>query len=199
MSDFSDIKPFDEESNDINVIIETPKGSRNKFAYDEKLEVFSLKSVLPAGAAFPFDFGFIPNTRGDDGDPLDVLVLMDEPAFTGCHVPVRLIGAIQAEQSEADGEGQGNGVGDGDGDEQKQPERNDRLIGVASTAKLYQDVRELSDVTEPLVDQIEHFFISYNMERGRKFEPRGRVGARVARTLVESGRKKAKKKKSKKK
>lgn len=178
MSDFSDIKPFDDESNDINVIIETPKGSRNKFAFDPKLEVFTLKGVLPAGAAFPFDFGFVPNTLGDDGDPLDVLVLMDEPAFTGCHVPVRLIGAIEAEQTDDGGE----------------PERNDRLIGVASTAKLYEDVKELSDVAEPLLDQIEHFFISYNMEKGKKFEPRGRVGARVAANFVEAGRKKAKKK-----
>ena len=178
MSDFRDIKPFDDDSNDINVIIETPKGSRNKFAFDEKKEVFSLTTVLPAGAAFPFDFGFIPNTLGEDGDPLDVLVLMDEPAFTGCHVAVRLIGAIQAEQTEKDAE----------------PERNDRLIGVASTAKLYEDIKELSDITEPLIHQIEHFFVSYNMEKGKKFEPRGRVGSRVARNLVEGGRKQAKKK-----
>jgi inorganic pyrophosphatase len=183
MSEFRDIKPFDDDSNDINVIIETPKGSRNKFAFDQKKEVFSLKSVLPAGAAFPFDFGFIPNTLGEDGDPLDVLVLMDEPAFTGCHVSVRLIGAIQAEQTESEGK----------------VERNDRLIGVASSAKLYEDIKELSDITDPLVDQIEHFFISYNMEKGKKFEPVGRVGSRVARNLVESGRKHAKKKRRSKK
>jgi inorganic pyrophosphatase len=108
---------------------------------------------------------------------------MDEPAFTGCHVSVRLIGAIQAEQTESEGV----------------VERNDRLIGVASSAKLYEDIKELSDITDPLVDQIEHFFISYNMEKGKKFEPVGRVGSRVARNLVESGRKHAKKKRRSKK
>jgi inorganic pyrophosphatase len=162
-------------------VVEAPRGSANKLKFDPATGVLFAHKVLPPGCVFPFDFGFIPGTLGEDGDPLDVLVLMDEPAFTGCHVPVRLIGAIEAEQTEDDGE----------------PERNDRLIGVASTAKLYEDIKELSDITEPLIDQIEHFFISYNMEKGKKFEPRGRVGARVAHNFVEAGRKKAKKKRGK--
>src|SRR5919202_6145584 len=89
---------------ELNVIIETPKGSRNKYDYDEELRLFKLGGVLPSGAVFPFDFGFVPATLGGDGDPLDVLVLMDEPAFTGCLVVTRLIGVIDAEQTERDGE-----------------------------------------------------------------------------------------------
>lgn len=76
------------------VVIETPKGSRNKYAYDPKEHIFELKKVLPAGMAFPYDFGFVPSTRGGDGDPLDVLVLMDEPAF-----PVANSGAESSESS----------------------------------------------------------------------------------------------------
>ncbi|HYY41561.1 MAG TPA: inorganic diphosphatase, partial [Pyrinomonadaceae bacterium] len=91
---------FDEESGDVHVIIETPQGSRNKFNYDEQLDLFKLGGVLPLGAVFPFDFGFVPATLGGDGDPLDVLVLMDEAAFTGCLVLTRLIGVIEAEQTE---------------------------------------------------------------------------------------------------
>ena len=179
LADPTRLNPFDtDDKKMLRVVIETPKGSRNKFAFEPEEHIFELKKVLPAGMTFPYDFGFVPSTKADDGDPVDVLVLMDEPAFTGCHVPVRLIGAIQAEQTDDGGE----------------PERNDRLIGVASTAKLYEDVKELSDVAEPLLDQIEHFFISYNMEKGKKFEPRGRVGARVAANFVEAGRKRAKKK-----
>jgi len=68
----------------IQVVIETPKGSRNKYAFDEEQRVFSLTKVLPAGMTFPYDFGFIPSTKAEDGDPTDVLVLMDEPAFPGC-------------------------------------------------------------------------------------------------------------------
>ena len=73
-----ELPPFDPDTHDLNVIIETPKGSRNKYTYDEPRGLFKLGGVLPAGASFPFDFGFVPSTVGGDGDPLDVLVLMDE-------------------------------------------------------------------------------------------------------------------------
>src|SRR3712207_9187895 len=82
-------------ADEVNVIVETPKGSRNKFDCDEEYRLFTLGGVLPAGAVFPFDFGFIPSTRGGDGDPLDILILMDEPAFTGCLVSARVIGVIE--------------------------------------------------------------------------------------------------------
>ena len=80
-TNFTEIEPFEEVSGDIITIIETPQGSRNKFEYDEQHGLFKLSGVLPAGASFPFDFGFVPSTQGEDGDPLDVLVLMDEPTF----------------------------------------------------------------------------------------------------------------------
>ena len=83
MNPYARLQPFDRESGNLNVVIDTPKGSRNKYSWDEERELFSLSGVLPAGAVFPYDFGFIPNTRGGDGDPLDVLVVMDEPAFVG--------------------------------------------------------------------------------------------------------------------
>ena len=83
----------------LNAIIETPMGARNKFIYDEKLGLFRLKKVLPAGFVFPFHFGFVPSTWAEDDGPLDVLVLMEEPAFPGCLVPSRLLGAIEAEQT----------------------------------------------------------------------------------------------------
>jgi inorganic pyrophosphatase len=65
----------------VKIVIETPKGSRNKYAFDGQENAFTLKKVLPAGMSFPYDFGFVPSTLAEDGDPLDVLVLMDEPAF----------------------------------------------------------------------------------------------------------------------
>lgn len=168
---FEKLKPFDEESGDLNVIIETPKNSRNKYAYDEKLGLFVLKGVLTVGHSFPYDFGFIPNTKGGDGDPLDVLVLMDEAAFAGCLVPSRLIGVIEAEQTEKDGN----------------TERNDRLIAIASNSKIHEHVKSINDLNETLVDQIEHFFISYNEAKGKKFNPLGRFGAIKAKRVVEEG------------
>jgi inorganic pyrophosphatase len=91
---------FEDKKKDVvQVVIETPKGSRNKFAFDTKQHVFILKKVLPEGMVFPHDFGFIPSTRAQDGDPIDVLILMDEPAYPGCVVPARLVGVIEGEQT----------------------------------------------------------------------------------------------------
>jgi len=166
---YEKINPFDEEKGELNVIIETPKDSRNKYAFDEDLGVFVLKSVLAAGHSFPFDFGFIPQTLGGDGDPLDVLVLMGEAAFPGCLVPSRLIGVIEAEQTEKDGK----------------RTRNDRLIAVAAESHTHSDVKTINDLNDTLVEQIEHFFVSYNEAKGKEFKPLGRFGSRKAKTLVE--------------
>jgi inorganic pyrophosphatase len=164
------LPPFDDESGDLNAVVETIAGSRNKFAYDEELGLFRLKGVLPAGASFPFDFGFIPSTKGEDGDPLDVLVLMDEPAFAGCLVPARLLGVITAEQREKDGT----------------VEQNDRLIAVASDSHTHEGVRKLDDLSPQLLDEIEHFFVSYNEMRGKTFTPTGRKGPMAARNIIEN-------------
>jgi inorganic pyrophosphatase len=163
-----DVRDFD--SGDWNVVIDTPKGSRNKYKYDENRRLFHLKHVLPVGAVFPFDFGFLPSTRGQDGDPLDVLLLMDEPAFAGCLVPARLIGVIEAEQTE-----DGKTV------------RNDRLIAVAAYSYNHKDVRSLDQLSDNLLGEIELFFVSYNAAQGKEFRPLGRHGPRRAEALVEEG------------
>jgi inorganic pyrophosphatase len=155
----------------LRVIIETPQGSRNKFDYDDELGLFKLGGVLPAGAVFPFDFGFVPSTTGGDGDPLDVLVLMEEAAFTGCLVEARLLGVIEAEQTERDGE----------------TTRNDRLVAVADAARNHRDVNSLAELSENLLDEIEHFFVSYNEMKGKKFASLGRFGPERARRLIEEG------------
>src|ERR1700686_5412939 len=81
-------------------IIETPKGYHNKFEYDPDSGLFMLGGGLPEGMMFPFDFGFVPSTLGEDGDPLDILVLMGPPACVGCLIEVRIIGVIKAEQTQ---------------------------------------------------------------------------------------------------
>lgn len=167
-----DEKPaFRPGGEELNVIIETPKGSRNKYGYDPAEGLFMLKTVLPAGAVFPFDFGFIPSTRAEDGDPIDVLVLMDEPAFAGCLVPARILGAIEAEQTERNGE----------------TTRNDRLIAVAAKSRVHAHVRSLDDLSEALVNEIEHFFRSYNEIRGKRFDPKRRLGVEDSLALVRAG------------
>ncbi len=80
----SKIPPFEKDF--INVIVETPRGSVYKYDFDPEYEVFRLNKAMPMGMIFPFDFGFIPATKGEDGDPLDVLVLMDDPSIQGALV-----------------------------------------------------------------------------------------------------------------
>ena len=90
VADPTRLKPFDSDDKQLlRVVVETPKGSRNKFAFDPDEHIFELKKVLPAGMTFPYDFGFVPSTLADDdGDPVDMLVLMHEPAFPGCVLEV---------------------------------------------------------------------------------------------------------------
>ncbi|MBV8903948.1 MAG: inorganic diphosphatase [Acidobacteriia bacterium] len=151
-------------------VIETPKGGRNKFDYDEEREVFRLGGLLPEGLSFPFDFGFIPNTRGGDGDSLDIMVLMEEPAHVGCVLEVRLIGVLQAEQIEG-----------------KKRETNDRLFGVAVHSYAHENLTNIDQVSTSVLDQIEEFFISYNKSRGKKFRAKGRHGPKRAAEVIEAG------------
>jgi inorganic pyrophosphatase len=169
------LRPVDKGSRAINVVVETPRGCRNKFKFDEKLGLFRLNSVLPAGSVFPFDFGYVPGTRADDGDPIDVLLLMDEPVFTGCVVRARLIGVIEAEQEE-DGK----------------TERNDRLLGVACDSRDHQHLKGMKDVEPHLLKEIEHFFVSYHQLTSTPFKIRGYRGARVAVRLLERAEQQAK-------
>jgi len=170
MPSLSKLSTYDPESGDLNVVIETPQGSRNKYDYDEEVRLFCLHHVLPRGATFPFDFGFVPSTQGDDGDPLDVLVLMDQPAFTGCLVHARLIGVIEAEQTEA-----GKTL------------RNDRLLAVAAASQTHSHIDSVEQLPGELLDEIEHFFVSYNAMRDRRFKPIGRKGADRAAALIQEG------------
>jgi inorganic pyrophosphatase len=164
------LAPFEEEQ--LIVVIETPKGSANKLAYEPRYGTFVLKHVLPAGAIFPFDFGFVPSTRADDGDPLDVLVLMDAPVFPGCVVQSRVIGVLEAEQTE-------NG----------KTERNDRLVAVAANSAALRSTVELNGLSADLIAQIEHFFVSYNDARGKRFEVKKRSGKDRALALIKAAMK----------
>src|SRR5579862_6646279 len=176
MADLSTLSPqFDQKKSTCRAIIETPKGCRNKFDYDPDSGLFMLGGLLPEGMMFPFDFGFIPSTLGDDGDPLDILVLMDAPAHVGCLIEVRLVGVISAEQIE-----HGN------------KETNDRLLGVAIHSYDHEDINTIDDVSETLLSQLEEFFVSYNKQRGKKFRITGTGGPKKAIKFLKNGIKKQK-------
>jgi inorganic pyrophosphatase len=159
---------LDKKRRTCRAVIETPKGRRNKFDYDPKIEAFALGGLLAEGLSFPFDFGFVPSTVAADGDPIDVMVLMDEPAHVGCVLDIRLIGVMEAQQTK-----------------DNKTTENDRLIGVAVHSYNHQHIESLTDVNKSILDQVEEFFISYNKNRGKKFKVKGLHGPAKAVKRVE--------------
>lgn len=167
--------PIDPDSHLVNVVVDTPKGSRNKYKFDEQHGQWRLGKVLPQGSCFPFDFGFVPSTKAEDGDPLDVLLLADEPMFPGCIVAARLIGVLEAKQTE-----KGKTI------------RNDRLVAVVETPCNPPRYHSLGEMDRHVLDEIEHFFVTYNEAEGRAFKPLKRRGPKQASKLLKkatSGRK----------
>jgi inorganic pyrophosphatase len=171
LADPTHLKPFDSGDKQLlRVVIETPKGSRNKFAFNPDERIFELKKVLPAGMTFPYDFGFVPSTEADDGDPVDVLVLMDEPAFPGCILTCRPIGVIEGEQGD-----------------KKQTERNDRIVAVEQDTHSWADIKTIDDLGKQFERELEEFFVNYHKLSGKEYRVLGVKGPDQARKLVKSG------------
>jgi len=138
----------------VKVIIETPKGSTEKYAYDKDHHLFALKKILPAGMIFPYDFGFFPNTEGGDGDPVDVLVIGEFKSFPGCLMDCRIIGVLLAEQTSKEGK-----------------ERNDRFFAVPVLSSVFKHIHSIKDIPKEEMANIVNFFMVYNSQEGKKFNP----------------------------
>ncbi|MBV9269299.1 MAG: inorganic diphosphatase [Acidobacteriaceae bacterium] len=163
---------FDAKKHTCKAVIESPKGRRSKFKYQPDSGLFSLSKVLPQGFTFPVDFGFIPSTKGDDDDPLDVIVLMDEPTHVGCLVDVRLIGVIKVVQTEG-----GKQV------------RNDRLLAVAGPSIEYADTNSIQDLPKSFLEQLSEFIGLYNKNTEKRDSVEGVEGADAAVRLLQNAMK----------
>lgn len=148
----------------IHVVIESPQYSSNKYMYDAELKEFRLKKALPKGTEFPFDFGFIPNTLCDDGEPLQALVLIEGETYPGCLLTARVIGVLEATETAAD----------------NKPLRNDRLIAVSIDSYIYKNIQDVKDLDKDRRMQVEHFFKEYNRFENRIFKPLKWSSAAVA-------------------
>jgi len=177
LRDPSELKPVNKGDDTVRVVIETPKDSRNKYAFDSEDEVFVLKRVLPAGMAFPYDFGFVPSTLAEDGDPVDVLVLMDQPAFPGCVLKCRLVGVIEGQ--EIDG---------------KKKIRNDRLVAVERGNHSYATVKHIDDLGKAFLQELEAFFVNYHSLSSKHYKVVDVRGPGEARRRLEDGRQMKRKK-----
>jgi inorganic pyrophosphatase len=146
---------YDRETGDVTVVVETPKGSHNKYKYDPDCRALRLGAVLAEGLSFPYDFGFVPSTLGEDGDPLDVLLFLDHGVPPASVVTARLIGVLEVRQRD-----QG----------EKKWKRNDRFFAVATHAHAHQHLHGLADLRAHLVDEVESFFVHYAGLNGKTLE-----------------------------
>ena len=157
--------PTRSSDGDVNVFVEIPKGSQNKYEYDEDLGMIVLDRTLHSSVHYPTDYGFVPGTRGADGEPLDAMVMVDQSTFPGCLVEARIVGVLSIELSN-------------DNPEQK-------LLGVPVREPRFAEYEDISDVPEHLLKEIEHFFEVFKDLEGSDIRVLGWEGPQEARELLE--------------
>ena len=158
---------FSENGKNLNVVVETPAGSCAKYNYDGQTGSFKLKKILPQGLLFPFHFGFVPHTLAEDGDPLDVLVLMDGPAWPGCIIECRPVGVLIALQTV-----------------RNKPMHNDRIIAVPDASRKFKKIKSISDFEPYLIEEVINFLVSYTRLENKKFTVTSKRGPEKAMTLI---------------
>jgi inorganic pyrophosphatase len=169
MPNFINLPPFTEDG-DVNVVVETPRGSRAKFAYEPKLETFILSKSLLTGLTYPHDWGFVPSTKADDGDPLDIMVIHDAATFPGIVLTCRIIGILQIEQMS-----------------KGKAERNDRLFAVPRRSHAELGLRDVRDLSEPIQQELEKFFAATDELEDKKLEIIGWRGPKIAMKAIKNG------------
>lgn len=134
---------------EIDVVIEIPSGSRNKYEYDHSTHVIRLDRVLHSSVHYPTDYGFIPETLSKDGDPLDAMVIVYDHTFPGCHVPVRPIGMLRMHDEKGEDE---------------------KILAVPTGDPRFQDIQSLDDVRSHWLREIENFFATYKLLEDKETE-----------------------------
>ena len=171
MPTFNNLPTFSKDG-DLHVVVETPRGSRAKFAYDPKLKAFAFTKSLLTGLTYPHDWGFVPSTKADDGDPIDIMVVHDAATFPGLIIACRVIGILQIEQK-SDGSS----------------ERNDRLFAVPRRSHSEQGLRDVRDLSRPVQQELEKFFIATDELENKKLEILGWKGPKAGLQAIEDARK----------
>ncbi len=147
----------------VHAVIEVPAGQVNKYEYDKTLHLFRLDRPLYASVHYPGDYGFIPSTLAEDGDPLDILVLINEPTFAGCLVEARPIGVLEMLDQQV---------------------RDEKVLAVAVSSPMHRQIQSHTDLPTHALHEIEHFFAIYKELENKKTEVRGWVDVGMARKLI---------------
>ena len=171
MTNLINLPPFTEDG-DVYVVVETPRGSRAKFAYDPKLKTFTLSKSLLTGLTYPHDWGFVPSTTGPDGDPIDVAVFWDVATFPGVVIPCRALGLVKVEQSATEGS--------------SGRRRNDRILAIPVEGRRQQDLRSVRDLSDRIRQELELFFVTAAALEGKDPKILGWDGPEAALSLLRS-------------
>jgi inorganic pyrophosphatase len=165
------LPPFSEDG-DVRVVVETPRGSRAKFNYDPELQTFMLSKSLLIGLTYPYDWGFVPSTKAEDGDPIDIRVIHDAATLPGLVLTCRLIGILQIEQTS-----------------KNKKERNDRLFAVPRRSHSERSLRDVHDLSRPIQEELEKFFIATDELEDKKLEIIGWKSPKVATKAIKDAAK----------
>jgi inorganic pyrophosphatase len=160
------LAPAMDDSAPIHCVIEVPMGSRNKYEWDPELGAIKLDRFLFSSIVYPTDYGFIPATLNQKGEPLDAMVCVSEPTFPGCHIPVNAIGIFR--------------VSDEDG-------QDDKLLCVPHDDPGWSHIEDLDGLPQQLRSEIEHFFSIYKTPEGRLMEVKGWDDRKAALAELEAG------------
>ncbi|HWW49919.1 MAG TPA: inorganic diphosphatase [Xanthobacteraceae bacterium] len=171
MSNLINLPTFTEDGG-LHVVVETPRGSRAKFAYNPTLETFGFSKSLLTGLTYPHDWGFVPSTKADDGDPLDVMVIHDAATFPGLVLACRVIGVLQIEQKS-----------------KRKSERNDRLFAVPRRSHAERALADVRDLTKPMQEELEKFFIATDELEDKKLSILGWKGPKAAMQAIKQSAK----------
>lgn len=149
----------------VNLVVEIPAGSRNKYEYNEQAGVMALDRVLHSSVRYPFDYGFVPNTLAEDGAPLDAMVIMEEPTFAGCLIRSRPIGILEMVDC---------GAHDG------------KLLCVPEAGFRHKDIRSIRQIAPNQLEEVAEFFRTYKNMEGRVTEITGWLDVEAVPALLQS-------------
>ena len=156
------LPPFSDDG-DVRVVIETPRGSRAKFRYDPELQIFTLSKSLLVGLTYPHDWGFVPSTKAEDGDPIDIMVIHDAATSPGLVLTCRVIGVLQIQQKS-----------------KNNAERNDRLFAVPRRSHSERGLRDVRDLSKPILEELEKFFVATDELEDKELKIIGWKGPKIA-------------------